>query len=102
MSEVVTYPPVVLPRPAPPVDKFERERLTFYRLLPSLVQTHRGQYVAIHNEQVVDSGDDRLDVADRVWVKHGYVPIYVELVTDEPQPPVRIPHYRVLPKEFGS
>ena len=31
--------------------KYERERSAFYRLLPSLLATHFGQYVAIHDEQ---------------------------------------------------
>lgn len=45
--------------PAAPT-KFERERTAFYRLLPELLATHRGQYVAVHGEQVADSGSDRL------------------------------------------
>ena len=98
MSEPVTYPARVPPSPEP-LDKFERERLAFYRLLPSLLTTHRGQYVAIHNEQVVDSGANDVDLAERIWAKHGYVPIAVELVTDQPRPPVRIPHYRVVGNE---
>ena len=97
MSEPVTYPPLDLELLQPPMSKFERERAAFQRLLPALLQTHRGLYVAIHNEQVVDSGDNRLDIADRVWAKHGYVPIYVDLVTNEPRPLARIPHYRTVP-----
>ena len=99
MNEPTTYPPLILDPPQPPANKAERERLAFLRLLPALLQTHRGQYVAIHNEQVVDSGDNELDLADRVWAKHGYVPIHVDLVTDQPRPLARIPHFRVLSRE---
>lgn len=66
--------------------KLERERSAFLRLLPNLLSTHRGQYVAVHDEQVVDSGGSRLDVASRVWQRIGYVDIYVGLVSDDPEP----------------
>jgi hypothetical protein len=102
MREPVTYPPLVLEPPQPPMSKADREWLAFQRLLPTLLPTHRGLYVAIHNEQVVDSGDNELDLADRVWAKHGYVAIHVDLVTDEPQPPIRLPHFRVLSEEVGQ
>ena len=71
----------------PPRSEFERERRAFYRLLPQLLSTHRGQYVAIHDEQVVDSGPARLEVALRVLNRVGSVDIYVGLVSD---PPVRV------------
>jgi hypothetical protein len=66
--------------------KFERERRAFMRLLPQLLTTHRGQYVAIHDEKVVESGTDRTDVAMKVWQRVGGVDLYVGLVTDEPEP----------------
>ena len=72
---------VVLPEPEP--TKFERERRAFFRLLPELLSTHRGQYVAIHDEQVVDSGPGRIDVVFRAQAKvQGGV--YVGLVSPEP------------------
>src|SRR4051794_15070163 len=87
MSETITYPPLELNLPQTSMSKAERERRAFQRLLPVLLQTHRGRYVAIHNEQVVDSGDNEFNLADRVWAKYGYIAIHVELVTDEPRPP---------------
>ena len=33
-------------------------------------------------------------LATRVYARHGYVPIYMDLVTERPLPLVRIPHYR--------
>ena len=74
---------VVLPEP-PPKSKFEREKAAFYRLLPDLLATHRGQYVAIHNEQVVDSGPDQVEVAMRVLNRIGSTDIYVHLVSVDP------------------
>ena len=60
----VTYE-VKLPQREP--TKFERERRAFLRLLPQLLATHRGQYVAIHDEKVEASGADRVEVAMKVW-----------------------------------
>lgn len=75
---------VILPEPQ--LSKFDRERRAFYRLLPELLKTHRNQYVAIHEEQVVDSGSDQVEVALRVQKRFGNVALYVHLVSDEPEP----------------
>ncbi len=83
---------VVLPDPAPP-SKAERERAAFFRLLPELLTTHRGQYVAIHDGQVVDSDADDIALVRRVHARVGYVPLHVGLVTDAP-PVGRMPRYR--------
>jgi len=79
-------PPIEVRLDQRPSTKFARERAAFYRLLPQLLATHRGQYVAIHDEQVVEAGADRLDVAMRVLGRIGNVDIFVGLVTDEPAP----------------
>lgn len=86
MSEAIATPTFEVHLPDPPqLSKAERERRAFLRLLPELLKTHRGQYVAIHNEQVVDSGPERLELVLRVQarVRAG---IHVGLVADEPEP----------------
>jgi hypothetical protein len=92
----------LLPAPeiasGPPLTKWERESQAFLRLLPTLLDVHRGKYVAVHNEQVVDSGDDQIEVAMRVYDRFGYQPIYVGLVSDQPTSPVRVPSPRLFPK----
>ena len=57
MSETLT-PPFEARLTPPELSKGEREYQTFLRLLPQLLGTHRGQYVAIHDGQVVDSDTD--------------------------------------------
>ena len=89
MSETITQPTPIMDPPLLPQTKWEREYQAFQRLLPQLLATHRGQYVAIHNELVVDSGDDKLALALRVLAKIGSVSIHVGLVTEEPAPLVR-------------
>jgi hypothetical protein len=49
-------------------DKWASKFEAFQRLLPQLLETHRGEYVVIHEG----------------------------LVSDEPQPVTRIPHYREM------
>jgi hypothetical protein len=96
MSEpVTTYPAPNLEAFLPPMGKYERERRAFQRLLPDLLKTHRGKYVAVHDEKVVDSDEDEVALATRVWQRHGYVPIHVQRVTEQPEL-VRIPHVREL------
>ncbi len=95
MSQVATLPAPCLP--APPEDKWRREQRAFMQLLPELLRTHRGQYVAIHEGQVVESGTDKLAVAGQAYARFGYVPIYVSFVIEQPAPSVRIPKPRIHP-----
>jgi hypothetical protein len=62
------------------------------------LQTHRGEYVAIHKGQVVDSDKDDVALTFRVLARVGNVDIHVGLVTDQPPAPSRLPHYRELPR----
>jgi hypothetical protein len=89
MSEPLTLsaPPVTLPIPAR--TKWDFEFQAFCRLLPQLLATHRGRYVAIHDGMVVDSGEDKLTLALRVLAKVGNTAIHVGLVSAEPEPIAR-------------
>src|SRR4051812_12853963 len=82
--------------------RYQREYEAFQRLLPGLLETHRGKYVAVHDGQVVDSGDDDIALTERVHAKYGYVPIHVGRVADPLPSPHQIPHYRVPRREGGS
>ena len=99
MSEPITFPAPVLELPIPPQNKWEREYRAFLQLLPDLLRTSRGKYVAVHEGRVVDSGDDELALASRVWANFGYVPIHIDLVTELRRPPERVPSFRVISPE---
>lgn len=86
MTEQLTLPAPIIELTAPPHTKWEREHQAFQRLLPQLLTTHAGQYVAFHEGKIVDSGGDKLALALRVLAKVGNVAIHVGLVTAEPQP----------------
>jgi len=92
MSETAVQPGFAVELPSRELPKGEAEYQSFLRLLPQLLGTHHGKYVAIHNGQVVDSDTDDVALILRVQAKVGYVPMYVGLVT-EARPVVRIPHY---------
>jgi Family of unknown function (DUF5678) len=98
MSDVHTLPAPDLTRKRGADDAWEDERRAFLRLLPALVTTHRGRYVAVHKGSVIADGEDQIDVAMRAYSLAGYVPIYVGLVTNEPQEPIRLPSLRLLPR----
>jgi hypothetical protein len=96
----------IFPAPAiasiPPADpKWEAERRAFLQLLPALMMTHRGKYVAIHQGKVVETGEDQVKVALAAYAKQGYLPMYVGLVSDQPPPIARIPSAH-QPKTAGA
>ena len=96
MSETTILPAPVLNLTPPPLTKGDQEYQAFLRLLPELLKTHRGKYVAIHEGQVIESGDDRLEVIFLALEKAEGSSIHVDLVSEQPAPPIRIPHYRAV------
>src|SRR5208337_467159 len=75
--------------PAPNIDTgnaagspWERERRAFHQLLPSLLVTHPGQYVAVHEGKVIASGRDRVEVAMKAYKRVGYVSLFVGMVAE--------------------
>jgi hypothetical protein len=80
MSDTMTLPTWEAQLPAPILTKGEREYQAFLRMLPELLETHHGQYVAIHDGKVVDSDANDIVLIQRVHAKVGYVPIHVGMV----------------------
>src|SRR6185503_16913269 len=72
--------------PTPPLSKWQQEFAAFHHLLPQLLTTHRGKYVAIHEGRVVGASADRLALALEVLARVGNVDIHVGLVTEAPAP----------------
>ena len=75
--------------PPAPQTKWEHEYRAFRRLLPQLLLTERGQFVAVHEERVIDRDRDELALITRVLARIGNVDIHVGLVTDQPEPVYR-------------
>jgi hypothetical protein len=75
--------------------KGERERLAYRRLLPQLLlqAEYIGQFVAIHEGEVIDHDANDIELVKRVHARVGYVPIHVARVVESAMPE-RVPHYR--------
>jgi hypothetical protein len=96
MNQQETLPAPALDANVAPRSKWEREYRAFLQLLPQLLTSHRGQYVAVHEGKVVDSGEDEIALALRVYGKYDYVPMHIGRVVEQPPPAERIPRYRIL------
>jgi len=97
MSDMTTLPAPDLSLKEATHAAWEEEQRAFLRLLPTLLATHRGRYVAVHHGCVIAEGPEQVEVAKQAYSRAGYVPIYVGLVTEEPSRPVRLPSPRLLP-----
>jgi hypothetical protein len=64
--------------------KFNHEWAAFHELLPELLKTHCGQYVAIHEGRVVGSGTDKVAVSMDAHRQFGNISILVREVTETP------------------
>ena len=74
--------------------EFEAEVAAFEQLKPSLLEQFPGRVVAIHQGQVVEVSDDKMEVLSRVQEKLGNVTCYVEWVEPEAPRRVRLPSVR--------
>lgn len=67
------------------IECFEQEREAFLRIKNDFLEREMyvGQFVAIHEGQVIDHDTDIVELASRVYRGHGYVPIYMDKVERE-------------------
>ena len=76
-------------------EQFEREVATFERILPDLLQKYRGRVVAIHDGHVVEVGDSKAEVSERVHQRLGDVTVYVQRVSEHPRI-FKFPYFKVV------
>ncbi|MBM4459645.1 MAG: type II toxin-antitoxin system Phd/YefM family antitoxin [Chloroflexi bacterium] len=62
--------------------RLEPNRSAFRRLLPELLKTHNGQFVAIYRGRLVDADPNRITLVRRTRSR-GYRPVYIQKVTAE-------------------
>jgi hypothetical protein len=79
--------------------QWRREYMAFLRLLPELLKTIPGKYVAVHHGEVVSTGDTSVEAAMQAYDALGYVPLHVGLVSDTPPKPIRLPSPRIVRRE---
>ncbi|HEX6383445.1 MAG TPA: DUF5678 domain-containing protein [Anaerolineae bacterium] len=82
-------------------EKFEAEAEAYRQLHPELVKQYLGQFVAIHEGQVVDHGPDSEELFLRIKRRYGDIPVYFQLVNESGIMELRAPSPRLewnLPK----
>jgi hypothetical protein len=72
----------------------EQERAAFQAMLPQLLTQFEGQYVALHQGQVVDHDADRAALVIRLDQTHPDAVVLVKRVTAEPERVLRMPSPR--------
>jgi len=80
--------------PVPPPNPLADEERAFARLLPELLTTHEGKYVAMYGGKVVAVGPELVAVLSQAYLEHGYRPILCRLVTDAPERVIHFPSVR--------
>lgn len=73
------------PAPTSPEAIVEREYAAFQRLLPELLKAHRGEWVAIVDEQPVQFGPDFKSVILPVRQRFGKRPVCVQEIRETPR-----------------
>jgi hypothetical protein len=71
-------------------EKLDVEKEAYARLLPALLKTHEGEYVALHNGEVIASGPTLPELHLQVYYLLGNVPVLFKRVSAEPEPDLRI------------
>jgi PHD/YefM family antitoxin component YafN of YafNO toxin-antitoxin module len=66
------------------LDQLQNERAAFRRLLPELLETHPGQFVALQDGRLIDADADEGALARRTLNKAGK-PVYIQEVRAEPR-----------------
>ena len=60
----------------------KQEIAAYEQMKPELLKTHKGQFVAILNGELVDSDDNQSALANRVYDKHGYRTMLIRKVVE--------------------
>jgi hypothetical protein len=68
-------------------EKIARERRWYEAHYPDLVQQYRGQYIAVHNRQVIDTAQDGRILSKRIRQQYGRMAIAMIHVADMSEPP---------------
>jgi len=70
--------------------KIDVETTAYISLHPKLWKTKPGQWVAIHNQKLVDSDADRVSLYRRVRKTYGRTPVLIREVKTDPVDEIRI------------
>ena len=65
---------------------FQKESAGYSRLLPGLLESSRGLFVAIHNGEVVDKASERAALVDRIRAEYPREFVLIRQVTQREEP----------------
>lgn len=88
-DQIFEAPVVSTTVPATKEDKWLCEQRAFFRMLPNLLSTVRGKWVAVYGEQVIEVGESMQSVLSKVRERLPRGELYIQLV-DEKLPVVRM------------
>lgn len=71
-------------------EKIDAEIAAYIELHPELWKTRAGQWVAVHDGQVVDADPDRVALYQRVRQRFGKTPVLIREVAADPDPEIWI------------
>lgn len=77
-------------------EKAEKEPAAFEQLRPSLLKKYHGQYVAIHNGEVVEHASDLSTLTKKFFARYGHTPMLRIQITDEPLPDIQTHGLRLV------
>ena len=63
--------------------KLDTEILAYESMHPELRQKYLGQWVAVHEQKLVDHDSDRAALYRRVWAKYGRTSVLIRQVRDQ-------------------
>ncbi len=64
-------------------DKWLRDRRAFFKMLPELLKTLRGKWVALYEEKVIEVGDSMQNVLLRFRERIPKGEVYIQLVDEK-------------------
>jgi predicted transcriptional regulator len=80
----------------PQREQMQQEQAAYARLHDSLLATHEGQYVAIHDGELVDFDADEMALLRRIDARYPDEVVHLRRVTGEPEREIRIYSPRLI------
>src|SRR5262249_61756097 len=90
-------PARVLRREPRPFLGFDREKATYERIKPAMLEKAEGKWMTIVGEEVIGPFDDIADAERAGYRRFGPGPMYIRQVLAQEPPPLGLPPHLVLP-----
>jgi hypothetical protein len=90
-------PPEVLRREPRPFLGFDREKGTYERIKPAMLETAEGKWVTIVGEEFVGPFEDMDEAVRAGYRRFGLGPLHVKQILAQEPPPIVLPPHLALP-----